>query len=211
MRAAAITTEKGPAMRRPLLLKAAPIAALALALGGCLSLGDKVPDTLFSLTPARIAPAGTAASGNFGDAIIVVEPETDRRLSVQRVPVQIDDASVAYLQKAMWVERPSRLFRALLAETIRAKGNRLVFEDSEAASSGGTRLSGRLLDMGYDARTLSVVVRYDAIRSGGKGAAMATKRFESIVPGIAAKPEAVGPALNKAANDVAAQVAEWVG
>ncbi len=192
------------------MLKSAMAAALALALGGCLSLGGKVPDTLFSLTSSRSASAGTSASGKIEDAIVVAEPETDRRLAVQRVPVQIDDASVAYLQNAMWVERPARLFRSLLAETIRAKGSRLVFEDNEAASGAGVRLTGRLLEMGYDARSLSVVVRYDAIRSS-RGGDLTTRRFESIVPGVAAKPEAIGPALNQAANDVAAQVAEWVG
>ena len=197
-------------MRFHRLLKLAPAAALVLALGGCLSLGGKVPATLFSLTPAKTAPAGAAVSGKIEEAIVVAEPETDRRLAVQRVPVQIDDASVAYLQNAMWVERPARLFRSLLAETIRARGSRLVFEDNEAASGAGVRLTGRLLEMGYDARSLSVVVRYDAIRSS-RGGDLTTRRFESVVPGVAAKPEAIGPALNQAANDVAAQVAEWVG
>jgi cholesterol transport system auxiliary component len=193
------------------LLKSAWLAALVLALNGCVSLGGgKAPATLFSLTPASSAPAGAAISGKIEEAIMVAEPETDRRLAVQRIPVQIDDASVAYLQNAMWVERPSRLFRALLAETIRARGSRLVFEDNEIAATSGSKLTGRLLEMGYDARSLSVVVRYDAIRSS-KGGALTTRRFESIVPGVAAKPEAVGPALNKAANNVAAQVAEWVG
>jgi cholesterol transport system auxiliary component len=201
---------KGQIMRFQPMLKSALATALVLALGGCISLGGKVPETLLSLTSAKSPAAGTSASGKIEDAIVVAEPETDRRLAVQRVAVQINDASVAYLQNAMWVERPSRLFRALLAETIRARGSRLVFEDSEATAQGGVRLTGRLLEMGYDARSLSVVVRYDAIRSG-KGGELATRRFESVVPGIAAKPEAVGPALNKAANDVAAQVAEWVG
>ncbi len=199
----------GRAMRFQSKLQSAAAVAMALALGGCLSLGSKVPATLFSLTSAQSAPAGASARGKIEDAILVAEPETDRRLAVQRVPVQIDDASVAYLQNAMWVERPARLFRALLAETIRAKGTRLVFEDNDAAPAGVVRLTGRLLEMGYDARSLTVVVRYDAVRSG-KGGDLVTKRFESVVPGTAAKPEAVGPALNKAANDVAGQVAEWL-
>ena len=197
-------------MRFQPLLKLVPAAAMVLALGGCLSLGGKVPATLFSLTPANSAPAGAAASGKIEEAIVVAEPETDRRLAVQRIPVQIDDASVAYLQNAMWVERPSRLFRAVLAETLRAKSGRLVLEDDQAATVPGVRLSGRLLDMGYDARQMAVVVRFDAIRTGAKGE-VTTKRFEAEVSGIAPKPEQVGPALNKAANDVAAQVAEWIG
>jgi cholesterol transport system auxiliary component len=184
--------------------------ATALLLAGCVSLGGgKVPATLFTLTAAVSAPAGTTVSGSPSEALMVMEPETDRRLAVLRVPVQIDDARVAYLQNAQWVERPARLFRALLAETLRTKSGRLVLEDDQAAAVPGVRLSGRLLDMGYDARSMAVTVRYDAIRTGAKGE-VTTKRFEAEVSGVAAKPEAVGPALNKAANSVAAQVAEWI-
>lgn len=187
-------------------LAAAPFALLA----GCVNLGGgKPPPTLVSLTPASAAPAGATASGTLKDALVVAEPETDRRLAVQRIPVQIDDANVAYLQNAQWVERPSRLFRSLLAETIRAKG-RLVIEDNQIEAGGNGRLAGRLLDMGYDARRLSVVVRYDAIREDKSGA-VSTRRFESVIPVAAPKGEYVGPALNQAANQVASQVADWVG
>lgn len=192
---------------KPRILLAALV--LPLALGGCLSFGSKPPPTLFSLTATSAAPAGTAASGAAGSALIVEEPETDRRLGVQRVPVQVDASNVAYVKNAMWVERPARLFAGLLAETLRAKGGRLVFLASEAETPGGTRLGGRLLDMGYDARSQSVVVRFDAIRSAGGN--LSTRRFEAIVPGVAAEPEQIGPALNRAANDVAGQVADWVG
>ena len=200
------------AMRQLRLFKPAPAVlalALTLALPGCLSLGGKPPPTLLTLTPAAPVPAGTVTSGDPRTAIMVMEPETDQRLAVVRVPVQIDDTHVAYLKGTAWVERPARLFRALLAETLRGKTTTLVLEDTQAAANVGVRVSGRLIDMGYDARTSSVVVRYEAIRSGPSGAVV-TKRFESVIPNIQAKPEVVGPALNQAANDVAAQVAAWV-
>jgi cholesterol transport system auxiliary component len=38
-----------------------------------------------------------------------------------------------------------------------------------------------------------------------------TRRFESVVSGVQARPEPVGEALNRAANQVADEVAEWVG
>lgn len=184
-------------------------AALLAGLGGCLGLGGgKPPAVMFNLTPASSAPAGAVASGKPGDAILVMEPETDRRLAVQRVPVQVADGQVAYLADALWVERPARLFRGLLAETLRAKDGRLVFEGE--APGAGVRLGGRLVEMGYDAASQAVVVRYDAMKTGGKGE-IATRRFEARVPGIAPKAEFVGPALNRAANDVAKQVADWVG
>lgn len=194
-------------MRTP--LPAALLAlSLAASLAGCVSLGPKVPGTLLNLTATKTAPAGTSASGSYASAVVVLEPEADQRLAVTRVPVQVDDAKVAYLKDAMWVERPARLFQRLVAETIRAKGARMVVESDPGSS--GLRLSGRLLDMGYDARSQSVVVRYDGVKElpGGK---VETRRFESVVPGVEAKADEVGPALNRAANDVAAQVADWVG
>lgn len=183
--------------------------ALLLALSGCISLGGKPPKSLLTLTADRQVPAGTTTSGTLGGAILVMEPETEQRLSVVRIPVQVDDTQVSYLVGAAWVERPSRLFRALLAETLRSRTGALVIEDSQAAPSNGVRLSGRLIDLGYDARTSSVVVRFDAMRIGTNGA-VTTKRFESVVPGIPAEAALVGPALNKAANDVAQQVAAWL-
>ena len=191
-------------------VRIAIVSAAALALTGCLGLGGgKAPPSLLSLTPAKVAPAGALASGTGATAIMVMEPDTDKRLAVQRVPVQISASSVAYLTDALWVERPARLFRGLLAETLRAQSGRLVLEDDRAAPLIGTRLAGRLLDMGYNAQDMTAVVRFDAFRTGPKGE-VATKRFEAVVPGVPAKPEAVGAALNRAANDVAGQVAEWM-
>jgi cholesterol transport system auxiliary component len=150
------------------------------------------------------------AGGKMTDALIVLDPDTDRRLDVQRVAVQIDDSTVAYLKDATWVERPARQFRRLLAETIRAKDGRLVVEGEDAEVAGKTTLSGRLLDMGYDARSQSVVVRYDALRQRADGTVQ-TRRFDGAVPGVSADAKSVAPALNQAANAVAAEVADWVG
>lgn len=182
-------------------------AACVASLSGCVSLGPKVPETLLSLTPTAAPAVGSGTSGTIGNALVVMEPAAEARLSVTRVPVQIDDANVAYLKKTMWIERPSRLFQRLLAETIRARGSRLVIEGEPGASR--QHLSGRLLDMGYDARSRMAVVRLDAIKeAGGK---IETKRFESSVPVAEAEAQYVGPALNEAANVVAKQVADWVG
>lgn len=182
-------------------------AAAAASLSACVSLGPKTPDTLLGLTPVATMAAGTGASGTIGNALVVIEPEAEARLAVTRVPVQIDDANIAYLKKTMWVERPSRLFQRLLAETIRARGTRLVIEGEPGASS--RHLSGRLLDMGYDARTRSAVVRFDAVKDAA--GQIETRRFESTVPVADAEAKYVGPALNEAANAVAKQVADWVG
>lgn len=184
-----------------------PVAALIL-LGGCVSFGPKAPPTLFDLTAESPAPAGAGQSGTLASALVVEVPEAPLSLAVTRVPVQIDASNLAYVKDAGWVERPARLLQRLLAETIRAKGSRLVLE-SEPGTGASEVLSGRLLAMGFDAQSNTAVVRLDAMRTT-KGGQVQVKRFEASQPATV-EPATLGPALNRAANDVARQVAEWVG
>ncbi len=57
-----------------------------------------------------------------------------------------------------------------------------------------------------------VVIVYDAVlaRSGANGG-VATNRFEARLPVAEATPAAVAPALNQAANQLAGEVATWIG
>lgn len=192
-----------------MLIRALLPAAMAMPLAGCLSLGGATPEQLLTLTPARSAPAGFATTGPANVALVVIEPGASQSLNVNRVPVQMSDSSLAYLQDAVWVDKPARLFQSLVAETIRARGNRLVIREGDLGQSAVTTLSGQLLDMGYDVASGSVVVRYDGVLQTPDGQ-VRTRRFESRVP-AAADAVAVAPALNQAANQVAEEVAEWVG
>lgn len=187
----------------------AAVAAMAM-LSGCISLGGvEPPEQLLTLTPAASIPAGAAAEGEAAAALAVQVPAVTQRLNVNRVPVTTSDSSLAYLADAFWVEKPAQLFRNVLAETIRAKGNRLVVGGGELEYVARTQLSGQLVDMGYDAASGNAVVRYDAVLEMPDGT-IRTRRFEQSVPAL---PEAndVGAALNEAANSVADEVAEWVG
>ncbi|WP_374530858.1 ABC-type transport auxiliary lipoprotein family protein [Novosphingobium sp.] len=192
-------------------LRVLPALLALMALPGCLGLGgSKAPASLLGLTATEMPKAGTTASGKSSDMVLVMEPEADRRLSTVRIPVQVNDTQIAYLKDVQWVERPARMFTHLLAETLRARTGRLVLEEGQTAGAPGVRLSGQLVEMGYDARTGSVVVRFDALRTSATGEVI-TRRFEAVVPNVAPKPAEVGPALNTAANDVASQVADWLG
>ncbi|WP_271439213.1 ABC-type transport auxiliary lipoprotein family protein [Pontixanthobacter luteolus] len=185
-------------------------AAMAvIALSGCISLSSEPPESLLTLTATASAPAGTGTAGSRATAIKVLEPETSARLSVARVPVQVDATEIAYLKDAVWVEKPSRLFRTLLAETLRTRTGGLVIDGDDPGVGAASTIRGTLREFGYDARTSSVVVRFDAIRSEPDGA-LQTRRFESVQPGILAEAGPVGDGLNRAANDVAGQVADWV-
>ncbi|WAT19128.1 ABC-type transport auxiliary lipoprotein family protein [Aurantiacibacter sp. MUD11] len=194
----------------PTRLMAAALFSLT-ALSGCISLGGiDPPDQLLTLTPSASVPAGAAAEGEVAAALAVQVPSVSQRLNVNRIPVTTSDSSLAYLADAFWVEKPAQLFRNVLAETIRSKGNRLVVNGGELEYAARTQLSGQLVDLGYDATTGSVVVRYDAVLESPDGT-IRTQRFEESVSGVPADADFVGPALNEAANRVADQVAEWVG
>lgn len=184
--------------------------AATLVLGGCISIGADPPAQLITLTPVVSAPAGTAATGAAASALAVEVPTASQRLRVTRVPVQVTASSLAYLEGAFWVDEPAELFRNLLAETIRARSNRLVVGGGELEYAAATQLSGQLVEMGYDVATGGVTVRYDAMLALPDGE-IRSRRFENTVTGIAPEAEAVGPALNQAANQVAVEVADWVG
>jgi len=205
MKEAPHVTGRGTAIIR----KAAPLAA-ALLLSGCISFSAKPPPQLISLTPAMRAPAGDLAPGSTEPPLVVVNPDSVHELDQVRVPVQVNGSGVAFLKGAIWSDRPARQLRIVIAETIRAKDNRVVYEDIGSATAGRPVLTGRLEAMGYDAASGSVVIRLDA-QLATPGGTPKLRRFEATVPGIAPEATAVGPALNRAANDLAAQVAAWVG
>ena len=190
---------------------------LALALGaallsGCVSIGGdaEVPEQLLTLTASASAPAGSSASGDMSTALAVNAPSVPQHLNVVRVPVRVSGSSIAYLQDAVWVEKPAALFQRVLSETIRAGGDRLVVGGGELEYAAQTQLGGELLALDYDPARSAVIIRYDAVLRLPDGS-LRTQRFESEESGVLPEAYSVAPALNRIANDVAAQVAEWVG
>ena len=208
-------TTKAVAMRvtlrraRPVSLLLAPLLLIP-ALSGCINLGlgsAKTPPALLTLTPDNAPVDGSIASGRPDTALTVLEPVAAAKLAVVRLPVAIDASRVAYLKQAQWVERPSRLFQHLLAETLRARGKRLVVESDTGGR--GPQLTSRLIDFGYDAGGHAAVMRLDATRQLPDGT-IETRRFEASVAQVSPEAGAVGAALNQAANQVAKAVADWV-
>ena len=200
-----------PASALPRRLSAfmAAVAGAAL-LSGCISFGKDPPAQLLTLTAQSKVAAGAAQEGAINATLAVMEPTASQRLNVNRVPVSTTDSSLAYLKDAFWVEKPAKLFRSVLAETIRAGGKRFVVEGGDLAYAAPVQLTGDLVEMGYDASSGSAVVVYDAMLMNAQGL-LRTQRFEHRVSGVRADALDVGRALNEAANAVAADVAEWVG
>lgn len=194
---------------------AARVAMLApaLALSGCLSLGAEPPESLLTLSSTAVAPPSSAVSVTGADTIAVYTPEVPAKLDVLRVPVKVNDTEIAYLQDAFWVEKPARLFRRLIGETLRERTGALVLDADDAPLVAEIGLRGSLREFGYDATRSAVIVRYDAIRSQDRGqddSGFETRRFEVVETGVSPDALSVGPALNRAANDVASQIADWL-
>lgn len=203
---------------RGISLIAAMLASLSLA--ACVSLGGDAPEKLITLTadaPLQLGTDSRQSGGNSGvvnegtlaDAIAIQVPNAPQRLNVNRVPVRVNASSLAYLADAFWVEKPNKLFQRVLEETIRAKGGRLVVSGGDAQYAAATQLSGELSAMDYDVTASSVTVRFDAMLEKPDGRIL-TKRFENVQIGVLPEVDFVAPAMNKAANAVAAEVADWV-
>lgn len=195
--------------RRPAAI--ASLAAISLALTGCVSLGAgaEPPASLLTLSPTSVeAPE---REGQESVAIAVLTPETPAKLDIVRVPVNVSDTEVAYLQEAVWVEKPARLFRRLVGENLRQRvsAESIVLDTDDTPLLASLYVRGTLMELSYDAPSSSVVVRYQAIITSEEGGAF-TRRFEAREENIPAEVEFVGPALNRVANEVAGDVADWV-
>jgi cholesterol transport system auxiliary component len=198
-------------MTKRALPKASALIGLSLALAGCVSFGPKVPPQLLRLTPSTEAPANGGVVLGKGVAVSISYPSAPVELSNNRVPVRIGTTEIAYVKDAQWIDSPAHLFRDLLAETISARTGRPTLTPRDAAMTTGPKLGGRLSEFGIDASGNQASVVYDAtlVRAGDQ---VETRRFVAKAP-VSDKIDqgSAGAALNAAANDVATQVADWVG
>lgn len=188
------------------------LALGALLLSGCVSFGGKVPPFLLTLDADAAPAAGEARTASDAATLTILIPAAPQKLRTTRIPVQQDDASVAYVKDAQWVEAPQRLFQRLLSETVAARTNRVVIDEGQYLTAPGEQLAGQLMEFGVDARSNEAIVVYQAMRVGAGGKTVTQRRFEAREPiggRIEAKP--VGEALTRAANKVASDVAGWLG
>ena len=194
------------------MLRVSAAAALALSLSACALLGGgpKPPPTLLTLAPSAPAPASVVRSANAGEAVTIDTPIIPKELRGVRVPAQVGPTAIAYIKGLQWVDTPDRLFQDLLQETVLRTTSRVVIDPKQSNLDPGLVVSGQLSSFGYEAGAGTVLVRYDAALSAAGGTRVETRRFEARAPadGTAAT---VGPALNQAANEVALQVAQWIG
>lgn len=191
------------------------VLAASVAVGGCsvsslLGGGGKPPTTLVTLTSSAAEPTQISRTASTGQAVTISTPVVGEELRTVRVPVQVTPTDIQYVPNLQWVDTPDRLFRDLVSETVRRTTSRVVLDVKQSALDPGVVVSGQLQKFGYDARAGQVVVQYDGALSSAGGAQVETRRFTATVPadGTAGT---VGPALNQAANQVAAEIATWIG
>jgi len=142
--------------------------------------------------------------------VTIEAPVIAKEIRTTRVAAQVGSTTVAYIKDLTLVDTPDKLFKDLLGETVLRTTNRVVLDPQQSNLDPGLTVTGRLTNFGYDGSQGTAFVRYDAALSTAGGTRVETRRFEARSPadGTAAT---VGPALNQAANDVAAQVASWIG
>lgn len=202
-------------------MKTLPLAlALPLILGGCIRFGAEAPPSLLTLTSEAPIAVGETASSATAKSISVAALNVPQELAVARVPVRSNVTNIAYLKDAHWVEPPSRLFGRLLSDTVSARTGRVVLSLRQSMSDPGARLGGDLRAFGIDAQTNEAVVTFDATLVRDRPAEVSgvrvpqvfeRRRFEVRVPVAVIDAASAGTALNRAANQVAIQVSDWVG
>lgn len=190
----------------PLLLTLLP----ALPLAGCVSFGGKPPKVLLTISPTTTLPIGSTQNSATAKTITVMVPVVPESIAVARVPVQTGD-QIAYVTDAAWVEAPQRLFARLMSDTIAAKTGRVVLTPAQSFSDPGARLSGELRNFGIDGTTREAVVTFEGSLIRSDASKVEKKKFEARVALTQIDANSVGPALNQAANQVAGEVADWVG
>jgi cholesterol transport system auxiliary component len=186
------------------------ISTSACSLGGLLGGGGKPPTTLATITPEAPDPGQIVRAAAAGQAVTIATPTTSKELQTVRVPVQVTPTDVQYVANLQLVDTPDKLFANLVAETVRRTTNRVVLDANQSSLDPGLTVTGALQRFGYDAQTGQVVVQYDGSLSVAGGNRVETRRFTATVPadGSAAS---VAPALNRAANQIALDVAKWIG
>jgi len=194
--------------RKALVLR---VAVVTLPLSGCISFGAKPPPRLMALTATTPLAAGPAITTGDKQAVQIARLSAIPALGTQRVLVTDGPTAIAYLKGGLWSASPADLFRGLLAETITVKTGRVVTDPRLLQIQPSTKLAGQVSAFGLDGPGNVVTVIFDATLSHEGSDQIQSRRFSARMPVSSQQPEAVATALNQAANQVAVEVADWIG
>jgi cholesterol transport system auxiliary component len=187
-----------------------PIALGAfLVLGGCVSFGPKAPKTLMTLTTSATVPTESVRQASAENTVLILTPTASAAVATVRIPVYDGATMLSYVADGAWNEPPARAIQRLLSETVMARTAKIVLDPRQFGANPAMRLSGQLQRFGVDPNAMQAVIVLDAQLSREAGR-VETRRFEARSPVGAIDAAQSGTALNRAANDLATQVADWV-
>ena len=187
------------------------IVAAALPLAACISFGAKPPPSLLTLEAASAPAVGAEQNSAKARSITIQVPSTPTSIAGARVPVQATPTTIAYVEDAQWTEPPARLFARLLSDTVTARSRMVVLSPVQSLADPSATLTGELRRFGLDATTREAVVTYDAALTRAGAETVEKRRFEARVLVTAIDAANAGTTLSQAANQVAVEVADWVG
>jgi cholesterol transport system auxiliary component len=184
--------------------------ACAIALSGCVSFGPKAPKALITLSASAAVETGGARVSDGTGTVTILTPTVPAAIASVRVPVYDGAVNLSYVSDVAWNEAPARLMQRMISETIAAKTQRVVLDPRQFTSDPGLRLSGQLQKFGIDPARMEAVAVFDAQLSRVPGK-VETRRFEARSSVTAIDATSVGAPMNAVANDLAAQIAAWIG
>ena len=200
--------------RTRFLLRLTVAGALALSLGGCISLLPKSkPAQLYRFAPQSAAsakaPPGANAVGVFsGGGEFQRESQADRILT-------ITGDRAAYIAEARWAAPAEVLFDQAVDAAFETSGGhaRLVPRGAPAPTDYVLRLDVRNFETRYDsgaAAAPSVRVRIHAALTRDRSRTLVSEQvFEANVPATDNRVSAIVAAYDKAVGDVLAQLVGW--
>ena len=189
----------------------AALGLLFLGTTACVRIGAKPPERLLGISSdARVAP-GTSQSASAQSALFVELPDVPKTIATQRVAVRARAKAYAYVPEALWADTPARQFQTLLRETITARTGRLVLDPGQYLAQSNQILHGDLMEFGIDAASNRAIVTFDASLLAPDGQTVRRQRFSASRPVSAIDAEHVAGPISAAANEVAAQIADWLG
>jgi cholesterol transport system auxiliary component len=186
-------------------------ALLALAACGPLvKIGEQGPaPQRFTLSPtqSRLAPAALPA-------IRIEDFETSADIASTRIAVRVGAQEVRYVSGGIWTDKPARLMRALLADTVRQHSSGLVLSAAQADITPAYRLTGRLIAFQAEAAngvaTHMIISTEQLLIIAKTGTVLASRRFEAREASRSDRPADLADAANTAANIIAAQTTDWL-
>ena len=192
-------------MRNSLLL---PLVLLLAGCGPLVKIGESGP------APLRFTLAAEAVDQTPVNLpmLRVEDLETPAELGVNRLAVRVGTQEVRYLGGAIWTDKPARLLRALIAERLRGASSNAIVGPGQMDLAPSWKLSGRLIAFQAQAGSgpadrVEIATEMMLLRGPSL---IASRRFSASAPAISDRPADLAAASNKAANQVAGEIAAWV-